>query len=290
MFAKEYTCRVLENIWITPTVIRFRFEPLKKFTFDPGQFLSILVPPPEGTSQTVKRCYSFASSPEEAKYKGYYELCVKYVPGGLGSGYLASLRTGDTFQMMAPYGDFKFKDVRSGNALCFISTGTGIAPFRSILYSRRFHTQRPEKTLCILGVRGEEEALYQKDLETVGVEMVTAVSQPSSEWTGFTGRVTDYLKSLPTTWAWHTTDFYVCGGGEMVTEVSRFLEGGHGVPERNIHKEAFSLTLGPKIQKPKTATTPVSPPPTNVKKLPAEKPLIEPQVFPFGGNGFKEVA
>jgi ferredoxin-NADP reductase len=283
MFAKEYTCRVLENIWVTPTVMRFRFEPLKRFTFEPGQFLSILVPPPEGTNQMVKRCYSFASSFEEAKYKGYYELCVKYVAGGLGSGYLASLRTGDTFQMMAPYGDFKFREIPSGGSICFIATGTGIAPFRSILYSRQFHTHRPDKAICIFGARGEEEALYKKDLEAAGVEVVIAVSQPSSEWKGFTGRVTDYLKSLPPNWTWHTTDFYVCGNGEMVAEVTRLLQGGHGVSDRRIHKEAFSTLSATKITKPQNPVVPT------VKK-PTDKSLAEPQAFPFVGNGVKEVA
>src|SRR5438477_11165363 len=105
MYAKELICQVVDNTWLTPTVFRLRFEPLKRFKFEPGQFVSVLVPPTQESPTTVKRCYSFASSPLEAKNKGYYELCVKYVPGGRGTSYLASLKRGDTFRAFAPYGD-----------------------------------------------------------------------------------------------------------------------------------------------------------------------------------------
>jgi len=118
-----------------------------------------------------------------------------------------------------------------------------MAPFRSIAFSQQFKENPPESSLCLLGVRTEDEIIYKGEMESVGIPTVYAVSKPTPGFDGHHGRVTDYLKSLPTSWVWHTTDFYLCGNGEMVTEVSNLLRGGYGVPEKSIHKEAFSLVL-----------------------------------------------
>lgn len=238
MHAKQYTCRVLENIWITPTVMRIRFEPLKHIKFFAGQFLSLIVPP-QSDEPGVKRCYSFSSSPAEAK-EGYYELCVKYVSGGKATSYFSSLRKGDTFLVQAPYGDLRFKKPEEGRAVCFIATGSGIAPFRSMILSEEFQTIRPE-TLVLFGARTENEILYQHELEKAGAQYVPLVSQPTAEWQGPRGRVTDYLKSLPVSWNFHQTDFYLCGNGEMVNDIYQFLCGSKGVNPKSIKKEAFSL-------------------------------------------------
>src|SRR5205823_6638853 len=73
----------------------------------------------------------------------------------------------------------------------------------------------------------------------LGVESVVALSQPTDQWKGFRGRVTDYLRSLPSDWPWHTTDFYLCGNGEMLDEVRKILLGGRGVDPRSVHLEAY---------------------------------------------------
>jgi NAD(P)H-flavin reductase len=244
MHAKEQICTVLENIWLTPTVLRIRFETLKRLTFRPGQFVSVLVPD-EDTGETIKRCYSFASSPLEAEELGYFELCIRYVPGGLGSSYVAALRKGDTFRILAPYGDFRYRSPEPGRGVCFICTGTGLAPFRSMIFSAEFQQNPPAHSICLLGVRNERELLYRGDLERAGVDAVYAVSDGQAPPSTFQGRVTDVLKRLPSNWKWHSTDFYICGNGEMVKDVDHLLRGGHGVAESAIHKEAFSLVTNP---------------------------------------------
>jgi len=79
--------------------------------------------------------------------------------------------------------------------------------------------------------------------ESVGVTTVHAVSNVSGEWSGFRGRVTDYLHHLPPDWNWHATDFYVCGNGGMVFEVASLLTDGYGVPPTAIHRECFSAAV-----------------------------------------------
>ncbi len=240
MIAKEFTCRVADTTWLTPTVFRLRFETLKKMPFQSGQFISVVVPGNKENPISAKRCYSLASAPAEATKKGYYELCVKYVAGGRGTAYLASLGAGDTFQVFGPFGHMQYQPKEGGRSVCFISTGTGIAPLRSIMYSAEFQAKRPKSVLCLVGIRTDDEVIYKSDLDALKVQTVYAVSKPSSEWEGFRGRVTDFLKTLPTTWNWHSTDFYICGSGEMVSEVAQFLVGARGVSPSAICKEAFT--------------------------------------------------
>lgn len=241
MHAKDYTCRVLDLTWLTPTVFRLRFEPLKRFAFEPGQFVSVVVPAMSKTVKSVKRCYSFAGTPEEARNLGYYELCIKHVEGGRGTNYLASLSRGDLFRVFAPYGHFTLGKTKQPKNICFIATGTGLAPFRSMALSEQFKQVAVSATV-LFGARTADEVFYQKEFEKAGVKFVATVSRDEKSGL-FQGRVTDYLKQLPKSFPFHQTDFYLCGNGEMVAEVNSLLRGAFGVPEKNVHKEAFSLTV-----------------------------------------------
>lgn len=238
MYARKYDCRVLENVWVTPTVFRIRFRPSKGFAYEAGQFVSVVVPDAR-SPRPLKRLYSLASPPEEAMENGY-ELCVKFVPGGAGSEYLSGLRPGDEFQIVAPYGEYRYVAPAPGRSVCFIATGTGIGPIRAMALSEPYLLNPPSRALCLMGSRNEDEILYRKVLEAVGIETVYALSRPSPAWSGFHGRVTDYLRRLPSTWSWHTTDFYVCGNAAMIAEVRDILVGGHGVRPQAIRAESFS--------------------------------------------------
>lgn len=231
MPAGKYRFTLQSTEWLTPSVMQITFSSSKKVSFQGGQFLSIYVPDfVDGKS--VRRAYSFSSSPESKEM----QLCVKYVTGGAGSEYLRSLRPGDSFEASAPYGHFVFRPNHLPN-VCFIATSTGIAPFRSMVLSKEFQENRPEKSLLIFGARDEKEILYPEEFEKHGVQTAYALSRGKGM---FEGRVTDYLKQLPTAWKWHTTDFYICGNGDMIQEVKEILRGGHGVPENHIHIENFS--------------------------------------------------
>jgi len=232
----------------TPTVFGIRFEPNKKFSFNPGQFISVEVP--IGKRKPLRRVYSLASSPELSKKEGY-ELCIKRAPNGKGTSYLASIRPGETFIAHAPFGDFSYQVPSDPlRSVCFICTGSGIGPFRSIFESKAFQRNRPQRATLLFGASNQKEIIYPGRMERLGIDVIHCLSKPNKSWLGFHGRVTDYLKKLKMDWPWHTTDFYLCGNGNMLTEVRDLLRGGHGIAESAIHKEAFALTPYNKRRRP----------------------------------------
>lgn len=220
---------------LTPTVFETTFETDKPLEFSAGQFVSIIIPGAGPKGRDLRRAYSIASAPETRPI----ELCVKLVEEGPGTNYLYQLRPGDTFKMMAPYGDFVYEAKPNRNA-CFISTGTGIAPFRAMLTSKFYQDHPAAQALCLLGVRTEDELLYLDTFkEFPHIEFVAAVSQPQTTWTGFKGRVTDYLRSLETkNYPWLETEYYLCGNGAMIQEVKAFLQE-KGVNKDSIHQEIY---------------------------------------------------
>jgi len=247
--ARQVVCRIVKKNWVTPTVLELGFEPSKRFQFLPGQFLSIAIPNSQERFRFTRRAYSLSSAPPvKGAEEKPYEISVKVTQGGIGSQYLAALKVGDSFQCTAPYGDFLFEP-KPGHSVCFISTGTGIGPFKSIIESQLLEEHQPPRVISLFGARNEGEILYKELFESLGVETVIAVSQPSGEWRGFRGRVTDYLKSLPADWEWHSTEFYICGNGEMVMEVAQILRSGRGVPPSSIHQECYSTVKTARIGK-----------------------------------------
>ncbi|NDD92818.1 FAD-dependent oxidoreductase, partial [bacterium] len=219
---------------LTPTVFEISFNPIPAISFEAGQFISIIVPGAGPHGRDLRRAYSIASAPQARPI----ELCVKLVDGGPGTNFLYRLRPGDHFRGMAPYGDFTH-ETKPGRHSCFIATGTGIAPFRSMILSQAFQSAPPMSSTCLLGVSEESEVLYDSEMRAVpGLRWVPAVSRPKGDWKGFRGRVTDYLRSLGMDFPWLETDYYLCGSGAMIDEVKQILSQ-KGVAKDAIHQEVY---------------------------------------------------
>jgi CDP-4-dehydro-6-deoxyglucose reductase len=252
----HYLCTVKSHKLLTPTVFELAFDavpipsadpakpaPTEPFYFAGGQYISIVVPGAGTNGRDLRRAYSIASCPETRPV----ELCVKIVDGGPGSNYLNGLKVGDTFRGYAPYGDFTYK-TSSNKRVCFIATGTGIAPFRSMMLSKEFREIPPVSALCLLGVRDETELLYEDDLSErefsadngnhFKAKWIPCVSQPKGEWNGFKGRVTDYLRSVGDDFPWTETEYYLCGAGQMIDEIRALLTE-KGVAKEAIHREIY---------------------------------------------------
>jgi len=78
--------------------------------------------------EEMTRAYSIASPPSE---NGHVAFCLNRVQDGFMSNYLCSLGEGATITFQGPFGDFILRPLLRDTV--FIATGTGIAPFRSML-------------------------------------------------------------------------------------------------------------------------------------------------------------
>ena len=213
---------------------RLRFAPGTEFDFEAGQFASVIVPEtPE--RKGVKRPYSIASPPI---WKGFIDLCVKKVPGGVATGYLWTFKKGDKIQIQAPLGRFVVKNPPP-KRIVFISTGTGIAPFRSMI-----HTMLHQGIDCeiwnIFGNRFDEDVLYQEEFEQLAAKHknfhnVFTVSRPKN-WKGETQYVQHMLKKyIPSA---ENTLIYICGLTNMINEVVKVATE-MGFAKEQIHFEKY---------------------------------------------------
>src|SRR6202041_1800117 len=107
------------------------------------------------------------------------------------SPWLFSLSPGGDMDFKGPYGAFILR--RPVSDSIFVATGTGIAPFRSILLSKlREHPDR--RFTLIFGVRYEEGLLYNDEFRSLAeacpnFEYRPTLTRPPQSWTGRVGRV-----------------------------------------------------------------------------------------------------
>ncbi len=230
----EYQCEVAESNRLTPSVFELKFRTDHPLDFKAGQYVSIVVPSPNPGEKPLRRPYSIASAP------GIHpiELCIQEIPHGPGSNFLAKLRPGDRFTAHAPYGYLLYHPKPDRDAI-FIATGTGIAPFRSMVMSQEYMKSPPRRATCLLGVRTKPEILYQSDFHSLTMRWVPCLSKESvCEEPSCKGRVTQYLRDHADEIEWAKTEFYLCGNGAMIDEI-RVLLKERGVLKESIHQEIY---------------------------------------------------
>jgi len=189
--------------------------------FTPGQFISVVE---RVNGKEITRAYSIASP----RGSNRFELCLNHVPGGLVSTYLFDLKPGDEVDLHEPLGYFTLRHPE--RRAVFVATGTGIAPFRSMLLDHMPKTQ-PHITL-LFGVRYDHSLLYREEFERLEREHPTfkfmpTVTRPSEQWRGLTGRVQAHLDealAIRTPEERANVDVYICGLKEMVDDVRRELK------------------------------------------------------------------
>src|SRR4051812_42539654 len=159
--------------WRTGTVTRIEDETyntrrfwiqvpeLETFDFQPGQFVTLDLPIHEKPNKRW-RSYSIASPPDGTNT---FELLVVLLDGGPGSTYLFhDVSIGSTLSLRGPQGVFTLPQPIDKD-LYFICTGTGIAPFRSMLHYIYKH-QVPHKNIyLIFGTRAQRDLLYVEEMK-----------------------------------------------------------------------------------------------------------------------------
>lgn len=229
---QKFSAILSEKEKISARVYRavFTLKEPASITFRPGQNMMIYV------AEGVNRAISIGSPPQEA-----HALTIYYdvMPGGPGSRWMLDRQVGDSVQFMAPLGVFTF-DADSPRKKVFVATGTGIAPFRAMIldYLTKVGTTPVE---VYWGLRHEEDIFLTAEFDKLvqlypNFSYHITLSQPSEQWQGMRGRVTAHIYTE--VGDLKACDFYLCGAGQMVSEVIMHLET-LGVPRTQIKNELF---------------------------------------------------
>ncbi|MCL2310749.1 MAG: ferredoxin--NADP reductase [Proteobacteria bacterium] len=207
--------------------------------FTAGQFASLALPAAAGSVEPMlARPYSFVNAPNSAPH----EFLIVELPQGTLSPRLARLREGDDVWIGSAYGFFVCDEVPAAPVLWMVATGTGIAPFLSMLRTDELW-QRFERVVLVHGVRWAEELVYPKVLAAVRMERDACFSYAPFVSRGaingeranretsrhFLGRLTTALadgrleKAMGYTINKETAQVMLCGNPAMIEEVQRLL-------------------------------------------------------------------
>ncbi len=225
--------KLIEWVDIAPGVRHFVFEApeLRRLDFLPGQFVSLTA---TVGSRAITRAYSIASAPGDGNR---FELCLNRVEEGAFTPHMFGLSPGDVIDMPAPLGTFTLRQPLRESLL--VATGTGIAPFRSMLQTE-LKRDAPAFTL-LFGVRHESHLLYRQEFEEMArsfrqFRFWPTLTQAGAEWTGRAGRVQMHL--VEAIGGRTDIDIYLCGLRPMVDDVRQILKS-MGFDRKQIRYEKY---------------------------------------------------
>lgn len=220
--------------------VRYTGEPV---AFEPGQYLTIGV---ESAGKLVQRPYSVASSARETA--DGYEFYVRLVQGGLFTPLLWRLPVGQGMSMKGPKGKFLLLPEDERTHL-FISSGTGIAPFVSMMKTL-LADGAPRRTVLLHGASYEHDLGYRALMEewhregTYPLTYIPTVSRPgnpeNTTWSGRVGRVETIVPAVCEELGLtpHNSIAYICGNPDMIASVEgQLLE--RGFPEEAVKTELY---------------------------------------------------
>lgn len=187
--------------------------------FEPGQHILL------GDASSInKREYSIYSGTEDENL----EVLIKEIEEGLVSKQLKRVKEGQFVELEGPVGFFSLDlmDLEQHKKFLFVASGTGIAPFHSMVKSI------PHLDYTLLhGVRYASESYEMEAYDRDRYILCTT----GDEGGDFKGRVTDYIKK-------HEFDpdtvCYFCGNFNMIKEAMALMEK-KGILSKQLHAEVY---------------------------------------------------
>jgi len=204
----------------TPDTNRYIIEipELEVFDFLPGQFVTLDLPIHEKSNKRW-RSYSIASHPDGTNC---IELLIVLNPNGLGTPYIfKEWKIGSEVVLRGPQGVFTLPQTLD-KKLFLICTGTGIAPFRSMIKYIEHSGIPHQEIVLIYGCRKKENLLYYEEFTNLsknrkGFSYLPTLSR--EDWEGHTGYVHAIYESLCADKI--LAQFYLCGWKEMIDEAKQ---------------------------------------------------------------------
>jgi len=218
-------------IELTEQTWKFSIKFDKDFIFVPGQFITIRL-------RGITRSYSIASF---SKNKDIIELIIVRVENGkLTSILFRDVKVGERLEVKGPIGNFILpKDINRD--IFFICTGTGLAPFKSILDEVVISGNFPKRIFLIFGTRKKSDLLFYDELISLSkinsnFKYIPVLSREN--WDGKTGYVHDQYYKIVKEEKLQNPLFYLCGWRNMIVDAKAKLNS-LGVKPDNIKLELF---------------------------------------------------
>jgi CDP-4-dehydro-6-deoxyglucose reductase len=243
--------------WRNGTVIRIedetyntkrffiRVNELESFNFKAGQFVTLDLPIHEQKNKRW-RSYSIASWPDGTNV---YELLIVLLEGGAGTTYLFNeVKVGSELVFRGPQGVFVLPE-NIEKDIFFICTGTGIAPFRSMLNFIKLHAVSHKDLYLIYGCRTQKDLLYFDEMKALQNDLDNFYFIPTlsrEAWDGHTGYVhnlyeeickknNDACKGLEEL---KPASFYLCGWKFMIDDARKKIAD-LGYDRKSVHFELY---------------------------------------------------
>ncbi|WP_353721611.1 ferredoxin--NADP reductase [Dyadobacter sp. 676] len=245
------TLKLREIIRETDDAKTFIFETLDGSTlnYKAGQFLTFLI---DIHGHEVRRSYSMSSAPGVDVFPA---ITVKRVPNGeISRFWIDTVKTGDTFRVLAPSGRFVLEKEDAGaRDIVLIGAGSGITPLFSIL--KQTLTQEAESQVTLIyasrNVRNtlfwnhitEWQARFSERLSVIHIH-----SQPADDWNGIRGRINntrlEQLVGKAIRFERKDARFFICGPFDLMrsAEITLHFMGFSGT---QIRKENFVIASPP---------------------------------------------
>ena len=224
---------------ITPELLVLRVKPDAGVPdFKPGQYVALGLPgsapryagaAPEAEipapDKIIKRAYSISSSPAQ---KDYLEFYIAVVPDGALTSRLAGLAPGDRlFAQPKVTGTFTLEGLPAERHLVLVSTGTGLAPFMSMIRTADVWTPNRAITL-VHGVRHPTDFAYVDEIISLQandreLSYLPIASRAGDDFLGRKGRIQKLFEEGAITPDPTKDSVFLCGNPAMIVDVERML-------------------------------------------------------------------
>lgn len=223
----------------TPNTRRYWIEAPggEPFNFKPGQFVTLDLPIDEKPGKRW-RSYSIASWPDGSPV---FELVIVLLEDGRGTQYIfKEVMVGTELIFRGPLGNFVLPETIDKD-LFLICTGTGVAPFRSMIHHILNHAIPHRHIYLIFGCRKTTDCLYGNELKMLEQELPDFSYLPtfSREEEGDTLLRKGYVHAVyEEICRGDCAYFYLCGWKNMIDEAKqRIIDMGY--TRKDIHLELY---------------------------------------------------
>ena len=182
----------------------------------------------------VRRPYSIACSPTQARESGLLELLVQIDDHSPPDPHLERATAGTLLSIEGPFGSFGLPARLPERHLLFIAGGTGVAPLRSMMWETLAGGASVHIGL-IYSARNRDEFAYHEELVGLASQgridlRLTITREATPEWTGRRGRIDAALigSMLQTV----DTRALVCGPEALVKDATATLKAVGVGPDR----------------------------------------------------------